>query len=128
MMHCARTNKILANRMEWIMTCRALQASTSRENGESFLDRRMTPQVARTRLLSHLPQKRSRGTSQRQLEPGFNPPVYTGWLSATRRSPAELGVVSALTSVLLLIAHLVCRKTVSQQPLIDLQRSMSQAK
>jgi hypothetical protein len=53
---------------------------------------------------------------------------YQAGLSATRRSPAELGVVLAFAGVLFLIADLDRGHEgflkVSQQPLIDLQRSM----
>jgi hypothetical protein len=55
---------------------------------------------------------------------------YQSGLSATRRSPAMLGLVLAFTGVLLLIADLDRGQegllTVSQQAMIDLRRSMNQ--
>jgi hypothetical protein len=57
---------------------------------------------------------------------------YQAGLSATRRSPAMLGMVLAFAGVLFLIADLDRAHegflTVSQQPMIDLQRSMHGAK
>jgi hypothetical protein len=57
---------------------------------------------------------------------------YQAGLSATRRSPAMLGMVLAFAGVLFLIADLDRAHEgflmVSQQPMIDLQRSMQGAK
>ena len=56
---------------------------------------------------------------------------YQSGLSATRRSPAMLGMELGFAGVLFLIADLdrpyEGLLTVSQQPLIDLQRSMGHA-
>ena len=56
---------------------------------------------------------------------------YQSGLSATRRSPAMLGIVLGFAGVLFLIADLDRGYEgflrVSQQPLIDLQRSMGHA-
>jgi hypothetical protein len=57
---------------------------------------------------------------------------YQAGLSATRRSPAMLGMVLAFAGVLFLIADLDRGYegflTVSQQPMLDLQKSMRDAK
>src|SRR5262249_24872310 len=57
---------------------------------------------------------------------------YRAGLSATRRSPAMLGMVLAFAGVLFLIADLDRGYegflTVSQQPMLDLQKSMRDAK
>jgi hypothetical protein len=57
---------------------------------------------------------------------------YQSGLSATRRSPAMLGIVFGFAGVLFLIADLDRAHegllTVSQQPMIDLQKSMHKDK
>ena len=57
---------------------------------------------------------------------------YHAGLSAMRRSPAMLGMVLAFAGVLFLIADLdrgyEGLLTVSQQPMLDLQKSMHDAK